>query len=183
MTQAVENGGVKLPRAEMGAYSSVVGNSVHLIEDDGRMIGQVAILCHTDDLRDKAAQTQLCQVICDAINAARKEGGSRAQTPENKHTPGPWVAQCDPCHYDTLSEIRGGSSERRNSLPQQLMVSVGGWASWQEQEANARLIAAAPELLEALRELTELAHLHMTGGYGHAIDNAARAIAKAEGRT
>ena len=71
------------------------------------------------------------------------------------HTPGPWHAQCDPCHYDTLSEIRGGSTERRNNLPQQLMVSVGGWASWQEQEANARLIAAAPDMLEALRFLRD----------------------------
>ena len=59
-------------KAEMGAYSSVVGNSVHLIAEDGRMIGQVAILCHTDDLRGKGVQTELCRVICDAINAHRK---------------------------------------------------------------------------------------------------------------
>lgn len=56
-------------KAEMGAYSSVVGNSVHLIADDGRMIGQVAILCHTDDLRDKDVQADICHTICDAINA------------------------------------------------------------------------------------------------------------------
>ena len=56
-------------KAEMGHYSSVVGNSVHLIAADGRMVGQVAILCHDDTLRDKDAQTQLCRVICDAINA------------------------------------------------------------------------------------------------------------------
>ena len=61
-------------KAEMGAYSSVVGNSVHLIAEDGRMVGQVAILCHTDDLRDKDAQTELCRVICDAINAEAKDG-------------------------------------------------------------------------------------------------------------
>lgn len=56
-------------KAEMGAYSSVVGNSVHLIADDGRMIGQVAILCHTDDLRNKQKQEGICRVICDAINS------------------------------------------------------------------------------------------------------------------
>lgn len=61
-------------KAEMGAYSSVVGNSVHLIAEDGRMIGQVAILCHTDDLRSPAAQTELCQTICDAINARQEQG-------------------------------------------------------------------------------------------------------------
>lgn len=60
-------------RAEIGAYSSVVGNSVHLIAEDGRMIGQVAILCHTDDLRDEAVQTELCLTICDAINAKTPE--------------------------------------------------------------------------------------------------------------
>lgn len=61
-------------KAEMGAYSSVVGNSVHLIAEDGRMVGQVAILCNTDDLRDKDAQAELCRVICDAINAEATDG-------------------------------------------------------------------------------------------------------------
>ena len=55
-------------KAEMGAYSSVVGNSVHLIAEDGRMIGQLAILCHTDDLRDGEVQTALCEKICEALN-------------------------------------------------------------------------------------------------------------------
>lgn len=56
-------------KAEMGHYSSVVGNSVHLLAPDGRMIGQIAFLCHTDDLRGKDVQTELAKVICDAINA------------------------------------------------------------------------------------------------------------------
>lgn len=55
-------------RAELGAYSSVLGNSVHLIGEDGRMLGQVAILCHTDDLRGKDVQAELCRKIADAIN-------------------------------------------------------------------------------------------------------------------
>ena len=57
-------------KAEMGHYSSVVGNSVHLTAEDGRMIGQVAILCHTDDLRGKDVQEAICKTICDAINAS-----------------------------------------------------------------------------------------------------------------
>ena len=56
-------------KAELGHYSSVVGNSVHLIGSNGAMIGQIAILCHTDHLRGKNVQTELCQVIRDAINA------------------------------------------------------------------------------------------------------------------
>jgi hypothetical protein len=59
-------------KAEMGHWSSVVGNSVHLIGEDGRMIGQVAFMCHTDDLRDKDTQTALAKVICDAINGMGK---------------------------------------------------------------------------------------------------------------
>lgn len=55
-------------KAEMGHYSSVVGNSVHLIAEDGRMIGQIAILCHTDDLRDKDVQTELCERIVQAFD-------------------------------------------------------------------------------------------------------------------
>lgn len=45
-------------KAEMGHYSSVVGNSVHLIGEDGRMIGQVAFLCHSDEMRSKDVQSQ-----------------------------------------------------------------------------------------------------------------------------
>ena len=55
---------------EMGSYSSVVGNSVHIIADDGRMIGQIAILCHTDDLRGKDTQTALCERIVAALEPA-----------------------------------------------------------------------------------------------------------------
>jgi hypothetical protein len=53
-----------------------------------------------------------------------------------------------------------------------------------EQVANANLIAAAPELLEALRRcLEELSHLRDDRGFDHprAIWMASKAIAKAEG--
>jgi hypothetical protein len=59
-------------KAQMGHWSSIVGNSVHLIGDDGRFLGQVAILCQDDTLRNKDVQTQLCRMICDAINAQAK---------------------------------------------------------------------------------------------------------------
>lgn len=54
--------------AKLGHWSSIVGNSVLLIGEDGRMIGQVAFLCHDDTLRDKDVQARLCRIICDAIN-------------------------------------------------------------------------------------------------------------------
>lgn len=56
-------------RAEMGHWSSVVGGGVHLIGEDGRMVGQIMFCCHTDDLRDKDVQMRLARICCDAINA------------------------------------------------------------------------------------------------------------------
>lgn len=56
-------------RAEMGHWSSVVGGGVHLIGDDGRMVGQIMFCCHTDDLRERDVQMRLARICCDAINA------------------------------------------------------------------------------------------------------------------
>ena len=58
-----------------------------------------------------------------------------------QHTPGPWAikAQGEPNHYFTLSNGRWLAAIQFNG---ELWVL--------EQEANARLIAAAPELLEVL---------------------------------
>ena len=61
------------------------------------------------------------------------------------HTPGPWRVHFDPCHYDTASDVKSDCG--------QLFASVGGKAGWKEQEANARLIAAAPDLLDELKRL------------------------------
>jgi hypothetical protein len=58
-------------KAEMGAWSSVVGGGVLLVADDGRMAGQIAFLCHDDALRDKSTQEQLARLCCDAINGTR----------------------------------------------------------------------------------------------------------------
>lgn len=55
-------------KAEIGAYSSVVGQSVHLIHEDGRMAGQVAILCHTNEMRDREVIHGLLVRVAAAIN-------------------------------------------------------------------------------------------------------------------
>ena len=69
-----------------------------------------------------------------------------------KHTPGPWELTGDPCHFDTLTSVRGGASEIRGKglKWRQLMVEIGGYADPATAEANARLIAAAPEMVEEL---------------------------------
>ena len=75
----------------------------------------------------------------------------------SKHTPGPWIVSADPLHFYSLTTVIGGKeSLQKNGPPQQMIVQVGGFAEWQEAEANARLIAAAPELLEAAIELKDV---------------------------
>lgn len=56
-------------KAEMGHWSSIVGNSVLLIGEDGRVLGQIAIMCQDDRLREKDVQTELCEKIYTALNA------------------------------------------------------------------------------------------------------------------
>ena len=88
-----------------------------------------------------------------------------------KHTPGPWVEK-----YGTLYGSNG----------EKVVCSSNGLAfgsvnSWPDAAANARLIAAAPELLEALQAIIS----DMDSEFGTDYDyNKARAvIAKATGST
>lgn len=74
------------------------------------------------------------------------------------HTAGPWAVQCDPLHFHTMSSVVGG--EMCSGFPdRRLIVEVGGSAPPDEQEANTRLVAAAPDLLEAAKQ----ALLHIEG--------------------
>ncbi|APX88685.1 hypothetical protein BV394_02175 [Brevirhabdus pacifica] len=57
-------------KAEVMAYSSVVGSGVLLFNERGQMLGQIAFLCQADELREKAFQERLAGVISNAINAA-----------------------------------------------------------------------------------------------------------------
>lgn len=63
----------------------------------------------------------------------------------HKHTPGPWCVEGVGIGALVRARING------------VIVAVRHRLSAQEHEANARLIAAAPELLEALREAVDLA--------------------------
>ena len=89
---------------------------------------------------------------------------------EQKHTPGPWRA----------------NSSWIESPQMALRVAVIDWPkrgrapkSENEAKANARLIAAAPEMYEALNALLEQYGVHSN----HAIKMAIDAKTKAEGRT
>ena len=99
-------------------------------------------------------------------------------TNETKHTPGPWKAV-----GLTVCQVPPGGRE--------IIFGAHNTRSGDkdERQANARLIAAAPELLEALREFVSLMP-SAEGLGGHApigafqivADLARAAIAKAEGR-
>src|SRR3546814_1174370 len=72
-----------------------------------------------------------------------------------RSTPGPWKAVTDPFRFNTLSTVVGGGHAEKGlqSAMRAMIVEVGGYAHWQEQEANASLIAAAPDMLAALNTL------------------------------
>ena len=73
------------------------------------------------------------------------------------HTPGPWAAVNNNDMYWQINDAEG----------RQLVDALASWflrnstnkpeeeEDWATSEANARLIAAAPELLAALRDLAE----------------------------
>ena len=104
---------------------------------------------------------------------------------ESKHTPGPW-------HYapDTLVGPMIGANGCITTL------NHNGHRSEAEAEANAHLIAAAPDMYEALqaatfalegalvllRKVDGLASSGHMRGFEAAYMNGARALAKAEGR-
>lgn len=92
-----------------------------------------------------------------------------------KHTPGPW----------SVSEEWDGTSIKAGQFHVTHTIQSCGFHSEEEDkavtQANARLIAAAPELLEALRALAEEAFANMRGGRQDLIDDARAAIAKATG--
>ncbi len=89
------------------------------------------------------------------------------------HTHGPWTARANGAQW----VVDAGRKQRVASINTALMG----------QEANARLIAAAPDLLEAAREfvrqmdhMARIAHYDLSGNRGY--QGALAAIAKAEGR-
>jgi hypothetical protein len=101
---------------------------------------------------------------------------------EAKHTPGPWELEAFKVDGMLLFQITApnGSGPGGNLILDD--ASIEGETD-EEQIANARLIAAAPELLEALKRMdhTLTAHGHVDSGTGlHSLIIAA--IAKAEGR-
>lgn len=89
-----------------------------------------------------------------------------------KHTPGPWVVK--------PVENEQGGFDIDSEYGYHIAETIGGLDY--EEEANARLIAAAPDLLEALRELLEACKdAKFASDPFDSMPNARTAIAKATG--
>lgn len=105
-----------------------------------------------------------------------------------KHTPGPW--RVDPLHCADIQTQDGceiGSCWKHADFGTELVVSGIIAADYFEMRANASLIAAAPDMLEALRTLSALANTmswdaKMRDAASQISRIALSAIAKAEGR-
>jgi hypothetical protein len=109
---------------------------------------------------------------------------SGMSAPMSTHTPGPWKAD----NWSDISVNRNGKPtlvarawQSSHDMPSHPIKSI-------EAAANARLIAAAPDLLAALNEILVIVNegtkeCHKRGGtrLGNIDDVARAAIAKAEG--
>jgi hypothetical protein len=102
------------------------------------------------------------------------------------HTPGPWSYGCtDKRHKEFAIMAEGGKVGA-------VFAGFGAHFDWEQSEANARLMAASPELLAALKGLEQTLRIaaHGTGSASQAdwrdfarahADACRDAVAKAEG--
>lgn len=77
---------------------------------------------------------------------------------ESKHTPGPWKVKA----HTILDQ--GGNTVAQAHHP---FYRRGDVEDTDPREANARLLAAAPELLDALYRLESVVTKALAGGYNH----------------
>jgi hypothetical protein len=93
-----------------------------------------------------------------------------------KHTPGPWRAETDRAQYPPVAVW---SERRKNgSVLRECVAGVLGTADSERTQADAQLIAAAPDLLAACLDIR--AFLRRSGYDARIVD---AAIAKATGGT
>lgn len=94
-----------------------------------------------------------------------------------KHTPGPWDVNASRNGYTSEVAIEGPIREQETAP----VCWIGANRISSENEANARLIAAAPELLAACRAALEFIQAQRMGS-GNAEPLLLAAIKKAEGK-
>ena len=95
---------------------------------------------------------------------------------KNRFTPGPWEVDASEC-----LKVRNTSG----SIAMIMQTHLRGRRNNDETHANARLIAAAPDMLEALRDALDNWEIHNRSGdgmQGDWVHDARTAIAKATGQ-
>ena len=75
-----------------------------------------------------------------------------------EHTPGPWKVDVDDYGCRT---IRGGKSGKHQQAQYKRIANTEGVFPEEEDAANARLIAAAPEQHQALKSIVDLIEQRM----------------------
>jgi hypothetical protein len=123
----------------------------------------------------EAALDELLDLLDDLEEQTSLAAKAKAAALATTYTPGPWTIypETDGQEIYAVDWVPG--------LPIRGLI-VRQPANATNWPANARLIAAAPELLAALKPLADQAFKTLTGGHQDLIDNAYAAIAKAEGR-
>ena len=103
--------------------------------------------------------------------------------PDSKFVPGPWVSETQVCEDGGLAVIavlpeaeRDGFTTPTRGMVAWVNAGVGACETDAQTIATARLIAAAPDLLEALKGVLRVADRKTVE-----FDAARAAIAKAEG--
>lgn len=100
------------------------------------------------------------------------------------HTPGPWTYEAD---QDDLGGfvIELGDTTEIQRIEQVIEYAEGLFPEdgdqWDTADANARLIAAAPEMYEAAREMVAELDAGELGRVSHAREKLRRAVARARG--
>ena len=107
---------------------------------------------------------------CAAALAASKASQANAKRENATHTPGPWVVHPTTHHPAVRSVGTSDTGPRR-------ICTVGSMNGNPVDKKNARLIAAAPELLEALQFVMAASGEQLSTAF----EQAQAAIAKATG--
>jgi len=105
----------------------------------------------------------------------------------NTHTPAPWILG-EPLPDENRIQIMKKDAPRPDDIAPTWVVANVNLCMGQESEANARLIAHAPDLLDACKALLKAEAMqqgerngYIMGIISQAIDKARAAIANAEG--
>ena len=100
-----------------------------------------------------------------------------------KYTQGPWeFRQTNIDDPAFISDIHAPHQDNPSENGTDPVVATTSYRHiWGEAEANARLISAAPELLECLREWNSVMINSGTEGFDEILKRTEKAITKAEG--